>query len=157
TQGGGSTSAATAPWPGQLHSPRLSIHTWVREALLAMGIQVIERQHRAEPNPCTKPPSKSPRPSARAPNVPRVAEAERALGGFGEVEFAAGHIRSAVDNRHAYACLRGSSSRGPRAPAAPPPVPGVLCDLPAGRPRWWPLGRRGRSAGMCPPSAWCAW
>ena len=42
THGGGRNSAATPPWPGQLHSPRLSSHTCVRDAFTVMDIQEIE-------------------------------------------------------------------------------------------------------------------
>src|SRR5207237_10618635 len=38
--------------------------------------------------------------SAGAPESARVAEAERLLGGFGEVEFAPGHEWATIDHRH---------------------------------------------------------
>jgi len=40
---GGSASAAPPPLvPGQLHSPRFSSHTWVRELLTATDILLIQ-------------------------------------------------------------------------------------------------------------------
>src|ERR1700689_1327677 len=97
TQDGGSISAAAPPWPGQLHSPRFSSQTWVREGVLARDIQVIERQHRAEPNPCTNTPSESAL-SARAPDISRVPEPEGGLGRFGEVEFTSRDVWATVDD-----------------------------------------------------------
>src|ERR1700730_13205578 len=86
TQGGGSTSAAAPPWPGQVQSPMVSIHTWVREILGVVDIPG-DSTNRARETQALHEAAQAPRRSSGAPDLTGVAEAERALGGFGEVEF----------------------------------------------------------------------
>jgi hypothetical protein len=66
THVGGSASTASAALPGQLHSPTLSNHRWVRDVFAEAGIQEIQRTLVKKPKPCT--------------NLPKHAQQQQAIG-----------------------------------------------------------------------------
>src|SRR5438270_13018557 len=102
TQVGGWKSCCSRAMPGQLQSPRLSSHVWVRAAWAPKDIPRIERKGTGESQPLHERAQPRPLSSAGAPHQSRVAEAQSVPGGFGEVEFPTRDVRAAVDDGHAY-------------------------------------------------------